>query len=75
MAEGDYTTPAGKSTASASISRRASEFDADSLSASQHAPGSATSEAARRRPQVSSSQTAGYGNQAPPFQNNARNGC
>lgn len=60
MAEEDHPPTTGKSNPpSASISRRPSDHDTSSLSASQHT--SASSDTARRRPQISSAQTAGYG--------------
>ncbi|KAJ4305339.1 hypothetical protein N0V90_000870 [Kalmusia sp. IMI 367209] len=61
MADGAQPSTDGKSNPpSATISRRTSDFDTSSVSTSQHTIGTG-SEAARRRPQISQSQTAGYG--------------
>ncbi|KAF2445195.1 calcium permease family membrane transporter [Karstenula rhodostoma CBS 690.94] len=68
MTEGDRSAPGGRSNPpSGSISRRTSDFDGGSPSASQHATGTSSSEATRRRPQVSSAQTAGYGSITSPI--------
>ncbi|KAF1974738.1 hypothetical protein BU23DRAFT_460770 [Bimuria novae-zelandiae CBS 107.79] len=67
MSEGDGPPTAGKSNPPpASLSRRASDYDGSSPSASQHGVGT-SADAARRRPQVSSAQTAGYGSITSPI--------
>ncbi|KAF2678409.1 calcium permease family membrane transporter-like protein [Lentithecium fluviatile CBS 122367] len=67
MGEGDRPPTAGKSNPpSASLSRRTSDYGVDSPSSSQHTAAT-SSEGTRRRPQMSTSQTAGYGSITSPL--------
>ncbi|KAF1953651.1 calcium permease family membrane transporter-like protein [Byssothecium circinans] len=68
MGEGDQPPTGGRSSVSSTnISRRGSEQGSDHPSSSQQAPGP-SSESSRRRPQVASSQTAGYGSITSPIE-------